>query len=141
MIEVFADTSYWYTLLRKRDQLHEQAMAVSAALDPCRIITSHLVLGELLNIAGNKGSALRQKASEFVQHILDDPNTDVVPQTARQFTETFDFYRRRKDKKWSFVDCSSFVTMQRRGIKKSLTADHHFEQAGFERLLGTDRSA
>lgn len=33
------------------------------------------------------------------------------------------------------VDCASFVVMQQRRITQALTTDHHFEQAGFVRLL------
>jgi predicted nucleic acid-binding protein len=33
------------------------------------------------------------------------------------------------------VDTFSFVLMQRRGMYQALTTDHHFEQAGFVRLL------
>jgi uncharacterized protein len=41
----------------------------------------------------------------------------------------------RSDKAWSLVDCSSFVIMQQQNISHALTNDHHFEQAGFVRLL------
>jgi predicted nucleic acid-binding protein len=36
---------------------------------------------------------------------------------------------------WSLTDCISFVVMQDRQITGALTADHHFEQAGFTALL------
>jgi predicted nucleic acid-binding protein len=41
----------------------------------------------------------------------------------------------RPDKSWSLVDCSSFVVMQQRALTSALTTDHHFEQAGYTRLL------
>jgi hypothetical protein len=41
----------------------------------------------------------------------------------------------RRDKDWSLTDCISFVVMNAEGIGEALTADHHFEQAGFEALL------
>ena len=41
----------------------------------------------------------------------------------------------RPDKDWSLTDCISFVVMQERNIQDALTADHHFEQAGFVALL------
>ncbi len=43
--------------------------------------------------------------------------------------------RSRQAKEWSLVDCASFVFMGQRGILEALTTDHHFEQAGYVRLL------
>ena len=44
-------------------------------------------------------------------------------------------FAERPDKDWSLTDCISFVVMQEQGICEALTADHHFEQAGFVALL------
>jgi uncharacterized protein len=43
--------------------------------------------------------------------------------------------RRRVDKEWSLTDCISFIVMERYKVTEALTADHHFEQAGFIALL------
>jgi predicted nucleic acid-binding protein len=44
-------------------------------------------------------------------------------------------YSSRADKEWGVVDCFSFELMRIRGVTQALTADHHFEQAGFTALL------
>ena len=44
-------------------------------------------------------------------------------------------YEQRPDKTWSLTDCISFVVMNQEGIHQAMTADHHFEQAGFSILL------
>ena len=44
---------------------------------------------------------------------------------------------RRRDKKFAFTDCTSFVVMKERRLRKALTRDRHFKQAGF--LPGLER--
>ena len=40
------------------------------------------------------------------------------------------------DKSFSFTDCTSFVVMDELDLRKALTTDRHFRQAGFETLPG-----
>jgi predicted nucleic acid-binding protein len=51
------------------------------------------------------------------------------------FREAFDLYRSRSDKAWGLIDCVSFVVMKELGITNALSADKHFEQAGFNILI------
>jgi uncharacterized protein len=46
-----------------------------------------------------------------------------------------ELFRNRPDKEWGLVDCISFVVMTEKGIAQALTADQHFNQAGFKALL------
>src|SRR5262245_24927840 len=50
-------------------------------------------------------------------------------------TAAWQLWEARADKDWSAVDCASFQVMQQRGLTEALTTDHHFEQAGFQRIL------
>ena len=47
----------------------------------------------------------------------------------------WELFRTCMDKEWSLTDCISFTAMKDRGISKAITCDHHFEQAGFEKLF------
>jgi predicted nucleic acid-binding protein len=49
----------------------------------------------------------------------------------------FELFASRPDKGWPLTDCISFVVMTERGLREALTADHHFEQAGFRPVFKT----
>ena len=135
MRAVFADTDYWVALLHRQEQLHELARRVSSRLGPVRILTSEMVLVEVLSILGSRGRAIRESAGAAIERLRQNPNVTVVPQTSAQFAEAFEFFRGHQDKQWSPTDCASFLTMREAGLAEALTHDHHFEQAGFRALL------
>ena len=60
---------------------------------------------------------------------------DTLDQLRANVQEAIELYNNRPDKSWSLTDCTSFILMRSRGITQALTADRHFEQAGFTALL------
>ena len=64
-----------------------------------------------------------------------DTEVTLVPASADLWRGGIALFAARPDKDWSLTDCISFVVMQERSITDALTADHHFEQAGFMALL------
>lgn len=135
MKQIFADANYWIALLNPRDNLHTRALEVSNDLQECRIITSEMVLTELLNSLAQFGEELRRRAADSVKQLKSDPNVRVVPQTSVQFNEAMKRYVERPDKEWGLTDCSSFLIMESEGIQEVLAYDKHFVQAGFRALL------
>jgi predicted nucleic acid-binding protein len=134
MRTVFADANYWIGLFNPNDQLHDAAMAASGTLTRTRLVTSEMVLVEVLNGLAEY-PALRAKVALAVDAIMADPNTEVVPQSALLFRDALAHFRQHLDKEWGLTDCSSFVIMRQRGLHEALTHDHHFEQAGYVALL------
>ncbi len=130
---MFADTGYWEAVLNPNDRLHDRARAASVALGKVRMVTTEMVLSELL--AALSKLPVRPFAVSGVDRIRANPNVEVVPQTSLQFAHAYELYRRRMDKEWSLTDCASFEVMQSRGIAEALAHDHHFDQAGFKALL------
>ena len=132
MNPVFADTSFYVALFSPHDALHARAKAVAAALVGT-VITTEFVLIEVGNFfcRGN-GRKVFQRMTE---RLLAAEDIEVVPASSTLFQHGFEFFNSRPDKDWSLTDCISFVVMQEHGIHESLTADHHFEQAGFLVLL------
>lgn len=134
MRTVFADANYWIGLFNPNDQLHAVAISASRELTKTRIVTSEIVLVEVLNGLA-EFPALRGKVVTAVDAIARDPNTEVVPQTAVLFRDALSFFRQHHDKEWGLTDCSSFVIMRQRELSEALTYDHHFQQAGYVALL------
>ena len=64
-----------------------------------------------------------------------DEGTTVLASDPQLFSLGAELFAQRSDKRWLLTDCISFVVMRQHGISEALTADHHFEQAGFSVLL------
>ena len=135
MKNAFADADYWIALLNPLDRLHGKACSISPRLRGVRIITSEMVLVEVLAGLASKGHVLRQAAVKLVEQLRSNANVNIVPQTSIQFQEALKLYKDRQDKDWSLTDCASILVMQEEGISEALSYDKHFGQAGFTLLL------
>ena len=59
----------------------------------------------------------------------------IIPISQKLFVDGWALYNQRPDKEWGLTDCISFVVMTQEKITSAFTSDHHFEQAGFVKLL------
>jgi len=134
MRRVFADTSYWIALVNPRDHIHAKAVSVTQQLSSAKILTSEMVLTEVLNSFSDAGP-LRQAVGGIVQRLRSNRDVIIVPQTSEQFESALRRYKQAADKSWSLTDCASFQVMEAEQIQAVLTHDQHFAQAGFETLL------
>ena len=132
---VFADACYWIARLNERDSLHEIATLLSDNLGARRVVTTKLVLIEVLNFFAELGPEKRRAAVTLAQTLREDTGVDVIDLSETKFWNAVDFYNARPDQEWGLVDCASFQIMQTRGIHEALTNDHHFTQAGFTILM------
>lgn len=138
MKTVFFDTAGWLALGNKSDQWHSRATQIyqQIARERWPRLTTDAVIIEVCNAL--RKPPLRPLALVLADNIYKAERlgyleiAHVNPDLLRQGLTLF---RERKDKDWSLTDCISFVIMEQRGISRALTTDHHFEQAGFERLL------
>ncbi len=133
MTTVFADTHFFLALLSPSDQWHANAVAFMSAFTG-QLVTTGWVLTELADAL-----AITFKGrTEFLStrdDLCNDPDARIIPCEDVLMEEGIQLYAQRSDKKWSLTDCISFVVMHREKISEALTADHHFEQAGFVALL------
>jgi uncharacterized protein len=130
----FADTSFYIALLNERDEQHRHAVELATAFQGV-VLTTEYVLVELGNWLAHSGN--RQVFVRFLEVLARDTDTTIVPGDSQLFQKGVALYTNRQDKEWSLTDCTSFVVMADHEIDEALTADHHFEQAGFIRLMIT----
>jgi uncharacterized protein len=132
MTSVFADTSFFVALLVLRDLFHAEATKLLTTLT-ARIVTTDWVLVETANYMAR--SKARHRVAGFLRGLQADTRFDFVPASAAAIESGLRMYEQHQDKHWSLTDCISFQVMRQERISQALTADHHFEQAGFEILL------
>jgi uncharacterized protein len=136
MSAVFADTGYWIALLNSADGLHSKALALADSLWRRPVVTTDLVLVELLNYFAEQGEYCRSMAAALVSEINANPKITVIAFTADLFARAFDRYQKRMDKGWSFGDCVSFVVMEQRSIAEALATTFTSSRRVFERCSG-----
>ena len=134
---LFADTGYWIALLDNQDYLNTRATALSREFMADRLVTTYLVVIEVLNFLSTGGSHMRQRAAEWATALHDRQNIEIVWHTDEDIRFAIDRYGMRHDQSWSLTDCASFMLMEERGISEALAHDRDFEQAGFVALLRT----
>ena len=132
---IFVDASGWIAMVNQRDALHQKATRVYQQhfRQGGYVVTSSVVLLEVGNWLSPAPS--RRLAVELFDRIKRSARIEVVHVTEGLNEKGWALYRGRPDKGWGVIDCISFVLMQERGITEALTGDHHFEQAGFIKLL------
>lgn len=131
MERLFVDTSAWFAFANRVDPDHEP-VAQAFATFRGRLLTSNFVFDETVTLClhrlGHKaavavGGTLRQAA-----------HVDLVRVDAQDEAVAWDLFGKRRDKRYSFTDCTSFVLMRRLGLQTVAALDDDFEQEGFRRI-------
>ncbi len=129
---IFVDTSIWYTLF----VLHEPQHAVvkhwhDANVEP--LITSDYTIDELLTLMSARKQ--RRYADFAGTQLLSQRFARLHMTGSADVEEAWRIYRSFGDKDWSFTDCVSYAQMQRLGIVRAASLDHHFRQFGFVEVV------
>ena len=129
------DTSFLIALAVPADQLHAKAADLAREIRAQRalLVTTRAVLLEL----GNSLSKQQHRAvgARLLQQLEADTAVQIESLTEARYSQALALFTARADKEWGLVDCLSFEVMREQKITKALTADEHFEQAGFVALL------
>lgn len=130
--KVFIDTSGFYALLVSNDDYHLRAKNFINDAREKKILlhTTDYILDETYTLLKAR------KVSSQVQVLMDSISKSKAIMINWMDVELFDssskYFLKHQDQEYSFTDCVSFVLMRKIGIKRALTKDQHFIQAGFE---------
>ena len=133
---IFIDTAGWIALMNRNDMLHSFACKVYQNIGKKKRITTDAVLLETCNAFCN--GKKRSLAIIFMQQLEECKNLgiiEVIETSGKALQKGWEIFKIHLDKNWSLTDCIAFYVMKERKIRKALTSDHHFIQAGFEALL------
>jgi len=126
----FVDTSAFYAIENKNCKEHKEALGVAGFLEENKaiLVTTDYVLDETYTllrftlghgVAVAFGEEIRKGGIEIVQ----------VDESLQE--RAWEIFKRYKDKRFSFTDCTSFAVMERAGIETAFSFDRDFRQYGF----------
>ncbi|MBV8799792.1 MAG: PIN domain-containing protein [Alphaproteobacteria bacterium] len=128
---IFADSGAWIALALSRDPLHEEARAQWTTLREAgaRLYTSIPVVIETFTFLQrnvNRDVAVAWKDSLYAPGMV-----KIVTCELRDLERSWAYFQSNDFHKLSAVDATSFVIMERAGIRTAYAFDHHFAVAGF----------
>ncbi len=121
---IFIDSSFYVSLLKKRDSNHRKAVDWWRSLpDDAQKMTSQAILGEVLTVGSQRHD--RRLAIAFVEEIRAG-NTIIVLETAPLVTRAWEIFKKVKSKNISWVDCYSRAIIEVYKVETVLTFDKDF---------------
>ncbi len=131
MERLFVDTSAWFAFVNGSDPDHEPVRRVLNDHEG-RLVTSNFVFDETVTLCRYRLG--HELAARIGAALADPAATDLVRLTAEDERAAWKLFVARKDKRYSFTDCTSFVLMRRLGMKTAVAVDDDFRQEGLATL-------
>jgi predicted nucleic acid-binding protein len=132
MRSVFVDTSAFVALRNRSEREHEVARSALAGLlaDGATLFTSNYVFAEtytaLLVRVG------REEAIEWGRRFRAGEAIDLVHLDRPTEERAWEILEQHGDKRWSYVDATSFALLERSGDSEAFALDAHFLQRGLQ---------
>jgi uncharacterized protein len=129
---IFVDASFWIGRALPRDSRHDGARRLEDSAHGRRLVTSVPVLGETWTILRRRLphasscraiDAIRALPAIRIEHV-DDALED----------DAWTWLRIHDERRYSFVDATSFAIMRKLRIREALAFDGDFQAAGFVEL-------
>ncbi|HMC27430.1 MAG TPA: PIN domain-containing protein [Verrucomicrobiae bacterium] len=132
---VFIDTSGFFAVLIRNDPNHDRAVGQFRSWREAGryAFTTDYVADETATLLKARGAG--QLIASFFRLLESSEVLSFLFVHEERFRKARDFFLKHDDHGYSFTDCTSFLLMKELGLHDALTADEHFEEAGFNGLL------
>jgi uncharacterized protein len=134
MKSLFVDSGYWIALENADDQNHINALSHWRKLrvGMPQLVTTSYIFDEIITFFNNRQN--HAKAVELGQALLKSSFVEMIHVDEQLFNDSWLYFQKHEDKRYSLTDCVSFPVMSQRNIEIALTFDKHFRQAGYQTL-------
>lgn len=129
---IFIDTGAFLARYIERDQYHQAARAHWQSLqnDPRQCVTSNFVLDEAFTLLARRSTY--EFAAARARKLYQSKLLTILRPDEDDETTAVELFEKYADQSVSFMDCVSFVLMERRNITSVFSFDRHFTIAGFK---------
>ncbi len=125
---IFVDTSFFFALFSEEDVNHRRVVEVVESLPrasfPDLLVTTDHVVFETITLVRYRVS--HQRAVFVGERLYAEHMARIHRTTFDEQRAAFEYLARHDDKKYSSVDCLSFVVMEKLGIREALAVDADF---------------
>jgi predicted nucleic acid-binding protein len=129
---IFVDTSFWVAIRNARDGRHEEARAILRRVGEARLVTSNHVVGETWTFLRSRVG--HRSAVACLEALFGSVRLHIVHVPEALEEVALAWLRRHDERRYSFVDATSFALMRSMKIKEALAFDGDFSAAGFREL-------
>ena len=122
---IFVDASFFVALLSARDDHHDRAQKAFLAFEGRRLrdllLTTNSVILETITVTGRQGG--NRLAVEVGELLYTEKLARIYRPTPDDELAALAYRKQHLDKRYSAVDCLSFVVMLEHGIHEALAFD------------------
>ena len=129
---IFVDTSFWVAVRNARDARHEEAAVVLGSVGEMHLVTSNHIRGETWTFLRTRVG--HRSATACLEALARSPRLEIVHIPQAMEDVALAWLRRHDERRYSFVDATSFALMRSLKIKDALAYDADFSAAGFREL-------
>ena len=128
--QIYVDTSAFYALLDRSDKYHEPARGAWPVLleDDIALVTNNYVVSETVTVLQYRIGF--DAANLWYRDVLGVLDVCWVDETMHQ--QAYELWMNLGRRRFSLVDCVSYVTMHRNRIEKAFAFKTNYIEQGFE---------